>query len=129
MTAGASSGLTLGAASIMAGLDAGRMERLPDTTGMKNEFIMSREQRTGYDHAIRLAGARLVEVGMNEQAAAAGVRRTEPWEYDDAVTPQTAAIFYAADPNARPPLADVGRRGAAARAARCWSTPPASCRR
>jgi L-seryl-tRNA(Ser) seleniumtransferase len=107
VTAGASSALTLGVAAFIAGLDPGKMDRLPDTTGMKNEIIFSREQRTGYDHAIRLAGARLVEVGMNEQAAGGGVRRTEAWEYAAAVTPQTAGIAYAADPNARPPLAEV----------------------
>jgi L-seryl-tRNA(Ser) seleniumtransferase len=83
------------------------MERLPDTSGMKNEVIISKEQRTGYDHAIRLAEARLVEVGMNEGAAGGGVRGTEVWEYDAAVTSQTAAIFYAADPRARPPLSEV----------------------
>ena len=50
------------------------MERLPDTTGMKNEFIVSPEHRNGYDDAIRVAGAKLVEVGMNEQLSGAGVR-------------------------------------------------------
>ena len=107
VTAGASSALTLGTAAIIAGFDLSKMERLPDTSGMKNEVIISKEQRTGYDHAIRLAGARLVEVGMNEAAAGGGVRHTEVWEYDAAVTPQTAAIFYAADPRARPPLSEV----------------------
>jgi D-glucosaminate-6-phosphate ammonia-lyase len=107
VTAGASSALTLGMAAIIAGFDLGKMERLPDTSGMKNEVIISKEQRTGYDHAIRLAGARLVEVGMNEAAAGAGVRHTEIWEYDAAVTPQTVAIFYVADPGARPSLSDV----------------------
>src|SRR5688500_11710650 len=34
VTAGASAGLTLGTAAILAGLDLGKMERLPDTTGM-----------------------------------------------------------------------------------------------
>ena len=107
VTAGASSALTLGTAAILAGLDPGKMERLPDTTGMRDEIIISKEQRTGYDHAIRLAGARLVEVGMNEAAAGGGVRRTEAWEYDDAVTGQTAGIAYAADRNARPSLSEV----------------------
>ena len=72
VTSGAAAGLTLGTAAILARLDPGKMERLPDTTGMKNEFIVSREHRSGYDHSVRLAGARLVEVGMNEQAAGAG---------------------------------------------------------
>jgi D-glucosaminate-6-phosphate ammonia-lyase len=107
VTAGASAGLTLGTAAILAGLDPGRMERLPDTTGMKNEFIISREQRNGYDHAIRLAGARLVEVGMNEQVAGAGVRRTEAWEYEAAITDRTAGITYTVATDSQPPLEQV----------------------
>jgi L-seryl-tRNA(Ser) seleniumtransferase len=83
------------------------MDRLPDTTGIKNEFIISREQRNGYDHAARLAGAKLVEVGMNEVVANAGVRRTEAWEYEAAITPDTAAIYYGAGPDSEPPLAQV----------------------
>jgi L-seryl-tRNA(Ser) seleniumtransferase len=107
VTAGASSALTLGSAAILAGLNPGIMDRLPDTTGIKNEFIISREQRNGYDHAARLAGAKLVEVGMNEVVANAGVRRTEAWEYEAAITPNTAAIYYGTGPDSEPPLAEV----------------------
>ncbi len=107
VTAGASAGLTLGTAAILAGLDPAKMERLPDTTGMKNEVIISREHRSGYDHAIRLAGATLVEVGMNEQLSGAGVRRTEAWEYEAAITERTAAIAYVATRTSTPPLAEV----------------------
>ena len=91
---GASAGLTLGAAAILAGMDPGRMDRLPDTTGIKDEFILAREHRNGYDHAIRLAGAKFVEIGMNEIVSGAGVRRTEAWEYEAAITDQTAGIAY-----------------------------------
>jgi D-glucosaminate-6-phosphate ammonia-lyase len=107
VTSGASAGLTLGTAAILAGLDLARMERLPDTTGMKNEFIISREHRNGYDHAIRVAGAKLVEVGMNEQLAGAGVRRTEAWEFEAAITERTAGIAYVFTGNSQPPLEQV----------------------
>ena len=107
VTAGASSGLTLATAAILAGLDLAKIERLPDTTGMKNEVIISREHRSGYDHAIRLAGAKLVEVGMNEHLSGAGVRRTEAWEYEAAITDKTAAILYLTTGDSRPPLAQV----------------------
>ncbi len=107
VTSGASAGLTLGTAAILAGLDPGRIDRLPDTTGMRNEFIISREHRNGYDHAIRLAGAKLVEVGMNEQLAGAGVRRTEAWEYEAAITERTAGIAYVHTGNSQPPLPHV----------------------
>ncbi len=107
VTSGAAAGLTLGAAAILAGLDPARMGHLPDTRGMKNEFIIAREQRSGYDHAIRLAGASLVEVGMNEYGAGAGVRRTELWEYEAAVGERTAGVAYVAGPDSRPPLRAV----------------------
>ena len=107
VTAGASAGLTLGTAAILAGLDLAKMERLPDTAGMKNEFIISREHRNGYDHAIRVAGAKLVEVGMNEQLSGAGVRRTEAWEFEAAITDKTAGIAYVLTGNSQPPLEQV----------------------
>ncbi len=54
VTAGSAASLELGAAAILAGLDPALMERLPDTArGMKCEFIVAREQRNGYDHAVR----------------------------------------------------------------------------
>ncbi|RPI83541.1 MAG: selenocysteine synthase, partial [Planctomycetaceae bacterium] len=63
VTAGCAAGLTLGTAAILARLDLGAMERLPRTKGLPAEFLIAREQRSGYDHAVRAAGARLVEVG------------------------------------------------------------------
>jgi hypothetical protein len=39
------------------------MDRLPDTTGMANEIIVQRAHRNAYDHTVRAAGARFVEVG------------------------------------------------------------------
>ena len=107
VTAGASSALTLGAAAIMAGMDPGAMDRLPDTSGLRSEFIIAREHRNGYDHAVPVAGGTLVEVGMNEVVANAGVRRTEAWEYEAAVTERTAAIYYGQGQDSEPPLAEV----------------------
>lgn len=107
VTAGSAAALTLGAAAILAGNDLGRMERLPDCTGFPHEFVIAREQRSGYDHAVRAAGAKLVEVGFNEIVAGAGVRRTEAWEYENAFSEQTAGILYVAGPDSQPPLADL----------------------
>src|SRR5439155_27252918 len=102
VTAGAAAGLTLAAAACLAGLDPARMDRLPDTSGLPNEIVVCREQRNGYDHALRAAGARLVEVGMNEQVAGAGVRRTESWEIEAALSEQTVAVAYFATPDSQP---------------------------
>jgi len=100
VTCGAASGLTLGTAACLAGLDVSRMERLPDTNGMPNEVIMAREHRCGYDHAIRAAGAKIVEVGYNEGLTGA-MRSTEIWEFEAAITDKTTAIaliLYIWDP-------------------------------
>jgi L-seryl-tRNA(Ser) seleniumtransferase len=110
VTAGAAAALTLGAAAILTGFDLGRMERLPRCDGFPHEFVVAREQRNGYDHAVRAAGARLVEIGFNEVVAGAGVRRTEGWEYEAAFGAMTAGVLYVHDPQARPPLAEVAAR-------------------
>ena len=107
VSAGAASALTLGTAAILTGYDLGRMERLPHCDGFPNEFVLAREQRSGYDHAVRAAGARLVEVGFNEIVANAGVRRTEAWEYEAAFGPNTAGVLYVFSPTSRPPLEEV----------------------
>lgn len=107
VTAGSAAGLTLGTAAILAGYDLGRMERLPHSDGFPNEMVVAREQRSGYDHAVRLAGAKLVEVGFNEIVANAGVRRTEAWEYEAAFGPQTAGVLYVFSPISQPPLEEL----------------------
>src|SRR5439155_3105710 len=101
VTAGAAAGLMLGAAAILAGDDLGRMERLPQTDGFPNEFVVAREHRNGYDHAVRAAGARLVEVGYHEIVAGAGVRRAEAWEYAAALGPDRARGPFGYSPRSR----------------------------
>ena len=76
VTSGAAAGLLLGTAACIAGLDPGRMARLPDTTGMKNEVVMVRSQRNFYDHAVRATGVRIVEVGLPDRVAGAGDRKS-----------------------------------------------------
>lgn len=107
VTSGAAAGLTMATAACIAGIDPILMERLPNTTGIPNQVIISRDHRSGYDHAIRAAGAQLVEVGMNEPLAGAGVRRAEAWEYEAAITDDTVAIAYVATPESVPPLETV----------------------
>jgi D-glucosaminate-6-phosphate ammonia-lyase len=107
VASGASACLLLSAAACATGLDPGRMARLPDTRGMRNECVMVRSQRNFYDHAIRAAGLTIVEVGLPDRYAGAGVRDAEGWEIEDAITEKTAAVFYVADAQARPPLPDI----------------------
>src|SRR3954469_20673676 len=71
VTAGAAAGLMLAAAACIARLDPARMNRLPDTAGMPNEIIIARSQRNMYDHAVLLAGAKLVEIGIPDRYSGA----------------------------------------------------------
>lgn len=88
VTSGASAALTLAAAACLAGLDVVKMNRLPDTNGMPNEIIVHRSHRNDYDHALRTAGARFVEVGFSYY--------TFPYEIEQAISERTVALFYQA---------------------------------
>lgn len=83
---GAAAGITLAAAACMAGCDPERRARLPDTTGMPDEVIVHRHTRVGFDYAIRMTGARLVEIGSPSG--------TTPGELEAALSERTAAVFY-----------------------------------
>jgi L-seryl-tRNA(Ser) seleniumtransferase len=107
VTTGAAAALLLGTAACVARLDIGKMARLPDTRGMKDEVIMVRSQRNFYDHAVRTVGVKIVEVGLPDRYAGAGVRDAEPWEIDDAITDSTAAIYYVSGSAAKPDLSEV----------------------
>jgi D-glucosaminate-6-phosphate ammonia-lyase len=107
VTSGAAAGLLLGTAACVTGLDAGRMNRLPNTRDMANEIVIVRSQRNFYDHMLRAVGIRLVEVGLLDRYAGAGARDAEPWEIADALSERTAAVYWVAGPNARPRLEQV----------------------
>jgi D-glucosaminate-6-phosphate ammonia-lyase len=89
VVAGAAAGMTLGIAACVAGMDVGKMDRLPDTTGMKNEVVVQRGHRNAYDHAIRAVGVTMVEVGYLGYPGAGG---TFGWQIDEAITERTAAV-------------------------------------
>jgi L-seryl-tRNA(Ser) seleniumtransferase len=109
VTAGAAAALMLGAAACMARLDPAAMNRLPDTDGLPDEFIVSRSQRNMYDRSLRVAGGRIVEVGIPDRLSGPGVRDASAGEIAEAITPRTAAVFHLAGENAEPPLDDVVR--------------------
>src|SRR6476659_9866249 len=56
VSAGCASALSLATAACVAGDDPERIRRIPDTTGMKNEVLVQKTHRVGYDHPIRNAG-------------------------------------------------------------------------
>src|SRR2546427_9659806 len=57
VTTGAAAALTLGTAACLTGLDAARMERLPDTAGVPNGGVGARPHPDAHDPAVRAAGA------------------------------------------------------------------------
>ncbi|MFC4986502.1 aminotransferase class V-fold PLP-dependent enzyme [Saliphagus infecundisoli] len=107
VTDGASSALTLAAAACIAGDDLGTMARLPDTEGVADEIVMPRSHRNGYDHALRLAGAEITDVGGSDYDLGTGSENTELWEIADAIGEDTVAVAYMAKPFTRPPLPEV----------------------
>jgi D-glucosaminate-6-phosphate ammonia-lyase len=86
VSCGAAAGLALATAACVAGNDPSAMQRLPDVTGMKNEVIIHKAHRNGYDHAVRQVGVRVVEIGTT--------LGTGRWELEAAIGPRTAAVFW-----------------------------------
>lgn len=95
VTGGAAAGLVLQAAACMTGNDPGKVARLPDSTGMRNEFIIQRMHRFQYDQAFRVAGGALVDIGLG--------RRTQAYELEQTITDKTAAVVYLFSPFTSPP--------------------------
>jgi L-seryl-tRNA(Ser) seleniumtransferase len=82
VSAGAASALTLGTAACMTVGNRQAVSRLPlDISGLKDEVIIQKGHRYGYDHALTNCGARFVEVETLAQ-------------YEQAFTPRTAMCHY-----------------------------------
>jgi L-seryl-tRNA(Ser) seleniumtransferase len=81
VTSGGAGSILLATAACIAGKDPEKIRRLPDTTGMRNEVVMVRQHRMGFDHAARSAGAKIIEVETAEE-----LRR--------AITSRTAMLFW-----------------------------------
>jgi L-seryl-tRNA(Ser) seleniumtransferase len=101
---GAAAGLTLATAACVTGNDPYLIQQLPNTNlpGMKGEVIVHRNQRIGYDYAVRQVGVKLIEIG--------NATTTHPWELERAINNKTAAIFWFQGWMVRPgdlPLAHV----------------------
>lgn len=107
VASGAASAMTLGAAATIAGDDLGTMTRLPNTDGVPSEIAMPRTHRTGYDHALRAAGADIVDIGTNDRHLGTGATNVETWEIADAITAETVAVAYVQKPYTQPPLEAV----------------------
>jgi len=81
VTAGCAAAIALGTYACLTGTDTKRVRQLPDLTGMKSEVIIQKVHRNGYDHAVRSAGVKIVEVGSAAELRAA-------------ISPRTAAMYF-----------------------------------
>jgi D-glucosaminate-6-phosphate ammonia-lyase len=90
VTASCSAAISVAVAGAMTGADLLAIERLPDTTGLKNEVLIMAGHMVSYGapvaQGIALTGARVVPVGQATQA-----RR---YQLESSITPQTAAAVY-----------------------------------
>lgn len=90
ITASCSAAISLAVAAAMTGPDLAAIERLPDTTGLKDEVLIQSGHMVSYgapvEQAIRLTGAKVVPVGQATGAAAYQLR--------GAITERTAAAVY-----------------------------------
>lgn len=82
VTSGAAGALTCGTAACITGNDPKAILRIPDLTGLKNEVLIQKKHRYGYDHAVRTCGVKLIEV---ETAA----------DLERASSPRTAMMLFA----------------------------------
>jgi D-glucosaminate-6-phosphate ammonia-lyase len=90
VTASCSAGITLAVAGAMTGDDLLAVERLPDAVGLKDEVLIMTGHMVSYgapvEQGIRLAGAKVVQVGQATSARA--------YQLEGAITEQTAAAVY-----------------------------------
>ncbi len=86
VSSGAAAGLTLATAACVVGDDATKRNVFPDLSGLKNEVIVQRLHRNGYDYAVRQVGVKLVEIGDEH-----GTKRDDLL---NAINSKTASIFW-----------------------------------
>ncbi len=90
VTASCSAAISVAVAAAMTGPDLAAIERLPDTTGLKNEVVIQSGHMISYgapvEQGIRLTGAKVVPVGQATGASAYHLR--------GAINERTAAAVY-----------------------------------
>jgi D-glucosaminate-6-phosphate ammonia-lyase len=87
MTAGAAAGIAMGVAAFMTGVDVGRIQALPDTTGLKKtRMLIQTGHLCNFAAMARLAGATLVPIGWTNFVTKGHL--------ESAIDDQTAGFLY-----------------------------------
>ena len=86
VTPGCGAALALASAACMSAGNPGRMEQLPDTTGIPNGFLLQARQHYHYQRCLTIFGGVLVDAGDETGTSAA--------QLEGAVSGNTAAIHY-----------------------------------
>ena len=90
ITASCASAITLSVAATMTGERRLAIERLPDTTGLRNEVLVQTGHLVGYgaslQQTIAMTGARVVTVGT--------VSMAQPYQLEEAINEQTACAVF-----------------------------------
>lgn len=86
VSCGAAAGLVLATAACITRGDPAAIAQLPNLTGLKDEVIIHKSHRNGYDHAVRQVGVNVIEIGT--------ATHTAPEELENAINEKTAAIFW-----------------------------------
>ena len=94
VTAGAASAISVATAACMTRGNHAALDKLPNTEGLKNEVVLQKSHRSGYEPQILVNGARLVWV--ETQA-----------ELERAINPHTAMMFFL---NRHEPLGQIKRQ-------------------
>jgi uncharacterized pyridoxal phosphate-dependent enzyme len=76
VTSGAAGAITCGTAACITGKNNASIQQLPDTTGLKDQVIIQKAHRIGYDHAVRTTGAKLIEIETMDELERAASDRT-----------------------------------------------------
>lgn len=89
-TCGASAGIAISTAAVIAGKNLSLIERIPETDGLRNEIIIQKGHLVNFGASIgqmiRIGGGKVVEVGQ--------ANKVEKDHIEEAVTEKTAAIIY-----------------------------------
>jgi len=94
ITSGGAAAQALSVAACMAGTDSKLIEKLPDTTGMKNKVLLHAPNQYMFSRCYTLTGAKLVEVGTKQKSSLD--------DLEQSIGSDTAAIAYWIQPPQNP---------------------------